>query len=280
MRKVFTAAVLFLLILSISTSADEFKNTVHVRLVSNVSSVKAGETFLVGVLYEIRPDWHIYWKNPGDSGLPTTLSLDLPDGYTAGDLKWPVPEKFISNEINLNYGYKESLLLWKEVKAPDNISRIMPVEIKAKTTWVSCREICIQGESDLNLKMNSFYAFTGNERELFKNWEDTLPLQNRNLEKFLSYREELNKDGENKHHKITIDWKTDVPDFEFFPDPENSINLENINLSHNKLDNTSEITFTSSLYDGQQVQQSKLGSVLVLIDSEGNRLGIEFPLKI
>ncbi|MGH7885327.1 MAG: protein-disulfide reductase DsbD domain-containing protein, partial [Thermodesulfobacteriota bacterium] len=215
------------LILSAQFSmADEFTNSVSAKLVSDVSSVKPGETFSVGVLFEIKPDWHIYWKNPGDSGLPTSIKLDLPEEFKSGEIHWPLPTTFISGEVNINYGYEKTLLLWTTVKAPENLSTIMPLSIKGKANWVSCREICIQGESELNLKLNSIYKFNKNEKNLFSSWSKNLPLESSKQGAFFKYKIDQKTAEDKTKHVITIDWNSDVEDIEFFPNPEDALNIE------------------------------------------------------
>src|SRR5262245_30406738 len=46
-----------------------------------------------GLRLEHAPHWHTYWKNAGDSGLPTNFSWTLPPGVVAGDIDWPTPKK-------------------------------------------------------------------------------------------------------------------------------------------------------------------------------------------
>jgi DsbC/DsbD-like thiol-disulfide interchange protein len=53
-----------------------------------------GQTVWLGLLLDHAPKWHTYWKNPGDSGLPTELQWTLPAGVTAGPIQWPTPTKF------------------------------------------------------------------------------------------------------------------------------------------------------------------------------------------
>ena len=37
------------------------------------------------------PGWHGYWQNPGDAGLPMDVKWQLPKGFAAGPLRYPVP---------------------------------------------------------------------------------------------------------------------------------------------------------------------------------------------
>lgn len=279
------AFILIILILIIGTNPlfadeDEFANSVSAKLISDVSSVKPGETFYVGVLFDIEPDWHIYWKNPGDSGLPTDFDLELPKGFTGGETYWPLPIKFISNEININYGYEDSLLLWTEVKAPERLNTIMPLSIKGTASWVSCREICIPGESELSLKLNSIYRFKNNEKELFTFWSNKLPFENNKLDSVLKYKIEQKTSDDKSEHIITIDWKSTVENIEFFPNPEAALNIEDIAYEHDKKEGKSQIFLSTSVFKGQKLTKDILDSLIVFSNSPKNRKGIKFPIKL
>ena len=39
------------------------------------------------------PGWHGYWLNPGDAGLPMDVKWQLPTGFSAGPLRYPVPTR-------------------------------------------------------------------------------------------------------------------------------------------------------------------------------------------
>src|SRR5687768_7216726 len=65
------------------------KDLVKAELVTEVASVKPGEPFSAGVLLKMKPHWHVYWKNPGDSGMATGVQWRLPEGFVAGPLAFP-----------------------------------------------------------------------------------------------------------------------------------------------------------------------------------------------
>lgn len=54
--------------------------------------VEAGKPVWLGLQLTHQPEWHTYWKNSGDSGLPTQLAWQLPAGITAGEIAWPTPK--------------------------------------------------------------------------------------------------------------------------------------------------------------------------------------------
>ena len=87
--------------------------TPHVRaeLIAHApEGVAPGAPVWVGLQITHQPEWHTYWKNAGDSGLPTELAWTLPAGVTAGDIAWPVPKKIPIGNL-ANYGYEGTVLL-------------------------------------------------------------------------------------------------------------------------------------------------------------------------
>ena len=80
---------------------------VKADLISEAASIAPGETLWVDLHLVVKPGWHVYWRNPGDSGLPTAIDWKLPSGFGAGHIRWPVPEHFAVGGIG-NYGYSGS----------------------------------------------------------------------------------------------------------------------------------------------------------------------------
>ena len=97
------------------------------------------------------PDWHVYWKNPGDSGLPTALEWVLPAGFTAGPLQWPVPERFASGGL-VTYGYAGQVLLMTEI-LPPNTGLGGKIVLRAHAGWLACRVECTPGKASLELSL-------------------------------------------------------------------------------------------------------------------------------
>ena len=65
--------------------------------------------------------WHTYWKNPGDSGIATTIKWDLPPGVTAGEIQWPLPEKLPPAEVT-TYGYENEVMLLVPLTLATNLA--------------------------------------------------------------------------------------------------------------------------------------------------------------
>src|SRR5580704_14735645 len=80
-------------------------------------ALEPGSTLWVDVHFTIASGWHIYWTNPGDSGLPTTIDWTLPENFHAGAIFWPVPQRFVEGGI-ANYGYTGNADLHQGIASP------------------------------------------------------------------------------------------------------------------------------------------------------------------
>lgn len=116
--------------------------------------VAAGKTFWVGLQLAHQPEWHTYWKNSGDSGLPTQLQWNLPAGLAAGDIAWPVPRKIPLGDL-ANYGYEGTVLLPVPVTVGAEFKPPLfgSIEIKLKANWLVCKKECIPEEGEFALKL-------------------------------------------------------------------------------------------------------------------------------
>jgi thiol:disulfide interchange protein DsbD len=109
-------------------------------------------TLWVDLHLVIKPGWHVYWRNPGDSGLPTTIDWRLPSGFSAGSIRWPVPERFVQSGIG-NYGYAGSADLLVPISVPKEVAVGDTATLAADAYWLTCAEICIPGGASLSLSL-------------------------------------------------------------------------------------------------------------------------------
>src|SRR6266852_1795335 len=128
------------------------KDLVKADLVAETASVAPAATLWVDLHLAIKPGWHVYWRNPGDSGLPTTIEWNLPSGFSAGAISWPVPERFVQGGIG-NYGYAESVDLLVPIIAPKELVVGGTAVLAAQASWLACADICIPGSAKLSLSL-------------------------------------------------------------------------------------------------------------------------------
>ena len=136
------------------------------------AGVAAGKTLQLGLLIEHQPHWHTYWKNPGDSGLPTTMQWQLPAGFVAGDIDWPTPRKLPIGPL-MNFGYEGRLLLPVPVQVPAGFSS-QTLEVRLDAQWLVCKEVCIPESGQFAIRIPASGA-TAAHGALFAQARDAVP---------------------------------------------------------------------------------------------------------
>ena len=125
---------------------------VTASLVAEARGIAPGGTLWVDLHLVIAEGWHVYWRNPGDSGLPTEIAWQLPPGFGAGDIAWPAPERFVLGTIG-NYGYTDAADLLVPITAPLDLPLDRDAHLAADANWLVCSDICIPGEAKLALDL-------------------------------------------------------------------------------------------------------------------------------
>ena len=121
-----------------------------VELISEYDAVVPGQSFDLAVRFDLEEHWHIYWKNPGASGLSTTIDWVLPESIEAGEVQWPAPERIQLGGL-MNYGYEEEAVFIVTLQAPEDLKLGSDLAITANLFWLICKETCLPGEAALDL---------------------------------------------------------------------------------------------------------------------------------
>ena len=121
-----------------------------VELISEYDAVVPGQSFDLAVRFDLEEHWHIYWKNPGASGLSTTIDWVLPESIEAGEVRWPAPERIQLGGL-MNYGYEEEAVFIVTLQAPEDLKLGSDLAITANLFWLICKETCLPGEAALDL---------------------------------------------------------------------------------------------------------------------------------
>ena len=137
-------------------SISNVVTTPHVRaelMVYAPDGVQLGKPLWVGLQIQHQPGWHTYWKNPGDSGLPTQLNWTLPAGSKVGVTQWPTPQKIAVANL-ANYGYEGAVMLAAPVTVNGDVqSPSGEFVINLKAQWLVCKTECIPEEGEFTLKL-------------------------------------------------------------------------------------------------------------------------------
>jgi thiol:disulfide interchange protein len=193
---------------------------VKAQLIADTQHIQPGQKFRLGVLYAIYPNWHIYWKYAGDAGIPTQIDWQLPPGFRAGPLQWPLPERAKEPGDLEVFDYNNEVLLFTEVQAPEQLPA-GPIDLGAKTNWLVCEKECVPGDAQVSLKLNDGGQGPGNE-SLFAKYAASVPKTSP-----LGYTLSLKPSG----NQMVVEF-SGVPEgskLDFFPEPP-----ENVVLNHGK----------------------------------------------
>jgi len=126
------------------------------------------------------PGWHGYWQNPGDAGLPMEVKWQLPPGFAAGPLRYPVPGRLTVADL-MNYVYERDYAVLVRLKVPADATGMVPVRAEAR--WLACTDkICVpeQGELTLDVPVGGGTP----ERAQFDAWRQALPQPLASIAKF------------------------------------------------------------------------------------------------
>lgn len=133
---------------------------VQAEILSEALEVRPGDSFRVGVKLTIADGWHIYGEDPGESGLPTELTWNLPEGVTAGPVQYPptVPFEFLGEK---GQGYQNEVILWSLIEVSQDFEG--PIPLAAEASWLVCLDVCMPGSIALNKEIPTASATVRDE---------------------------------------------------------------------------------------------------------------------
>jgi DsbC/DsbD-like thiol-disulfide interchange protein len=173
LKQTTTALILFAFSALASAQSSARRDHIDVRIIAEHSQVAPGQKTRIAIHFEPDPEWHVYWRNPGDSGLRPEISWQS-DSLNIGDLMWAYPESIPVAHMT-NYGFHELLLpAWAEVAK----NAAGQLQVQAKVEWLVCQEACIPGDAELSLTLpiaNEGMSDDGRSA-LFNSWQEKMPV--------------------------------------------------------------------------------------------------------
>jgi DsbC/DsbD-like thiol-disulfide interchange protein len=151
------AARITIALAMLSVGAEAATNVIvtdnaRASLVSDVAAVKPGTAFWVGLHLKLRPRWHTYWLNPGDSGLAPRIEWRLPEGLVAGAIRYPLPHRILTGAL-ATYGYDDEVVLLTRMSALPALRARRELMLHAHAYWLVCEKICLPQEGELEFRL-------------------------------------------------------------------------------------------------------------------------------
>ncbi|MBK1881889.1 hypothetical protein JIN85_05655 [Luteolibacter pohnpeiensis] len=148
--------MLFKTALFLAASGSLFAQEVHsghaaASWLTESETFEPGKPIQTAVQLRMEPGWHSYWLNPGEAGMKLSLKWDLPDGWKASDVSYPVPISFNTGGL-AGFGYINEATFPITLTPPDSASN--PSQVGLKISWLTCNDnACVPGDAELTLKL-------------------------------------------------------------------------------------------------------------------------------
>jgi DsbC/DsbD-like thiol-disulfide interchange protein len=248
-----------------------YMQPVSATLVADAARVVPGQPFTVGVLLTIQRGWHVYWQNPGDSGLPTSVKLVLPEGVTAGALRWPLPTRFEQPGNLVGYGYADRVLL----AAPLTATAPTDAPLRADVGWLACEQLCIRGKASVDLAQPATP-----QPALFAEWaaRTPLPAGAPDAPRVVGTSGAIPTDGSEGTLTVALEWREAPAAAELFPgfDPAIDFSQATVHTDGRR----GEITLRGRTLAGQTRAGAQLESLVTYADAAGARHGAQVALPL
>ncbi len=245
--------------------AEEKKHPVKAELLADASAIKPGETFHIGVNLVMDDGWHVYWLNPGDSGLPTTVAWKVPEGFKVVAMEYPAPVQFDQAGGVVGYGYRDSVLLIAKVTAPADLKPGTKIQISATASWLVCKDLCLPGKAKLSLELPAEAASKHDHGDLFAGWLEQIPAM-------ASEQADVKASNDATGRVITLMWHGPVKNVQVFTVPGDAYVVNDL-----KADTTgrvSTIRYTTRKLD-QSAGPVEMTVLVAYDDASGKRRSIK-----
>lgn len=179
LRLIFALLLMFatsLHALAVSDSASA--PHVQVRLMVLPQGLNRGQAAEAGLYFKLDPGWHIYWMNAGDAGEPPRVRWTLPEGITAGAMRFPAPTRLPLGPL-MDYGYVNDVLFPVTLNVAETAKPGFRV-LDAKADWLVCQSSCIPGNAELEIRREIYEhpvkpAPSPSDSAIFKRFINQLP---------------------------------------------------------------------------------------------------------
>ncbi|MDP4625968.1 MAG: protein-disulfide reductase DsbD family protein [Akkermansiaceae bacterium] len=132
------------------TNATADESMAKAVWISEATEITQGDPVRTIIRMTVKEGWHTYWVNPGEGGMELSLKAELPEGWTIGELQYPVPKRFMTGELP-GFGYEGEIDFPITLTPPSEASGALP-PLNASLSWLTCNDdSCVPGDAELVL---------------------------------------------------------------------------------------------------------------------------------
>ena len=152
------------------------RDKVQAKIIRTAYLADKDSSIQLGLLIQLAKDWHIYWKNPGDTGIPTTIEWKVPKDFKLLNKHWSIPKAFEFDGL-VSYGYEDQVLFFAELQIPNNTSE-SEINLSVKIESLICKDVCIPFDTLINYQLDLRKSFMPDEyiADLFTKTTNELPV--------------------------------------------------------------------------------------------------------
>ncbi|MEN2980761.1 protein-disulfide reductase DsbD family protein [Tistrella bauzanensis] len=105
----------------------------------------AAGAVMAGLDFRMAPGWKLYWRSPGDAGLPPAIDTTASPQIGDARILWPLPERFTAFDTIHTYAYADRVLL------PVRLRQSAEAPLRLTVDYQVCEALCIPVRADLAL---------------------------------------------------------------------------------------------------------------------------------
>lgn len=244
--------------------APAFSDPVKSDLVSEDASVQPGHPIFVAIQLKIDDNWHLYWKNPGQAGMPPAVTWNLPKGFEVDQLIWPTPERLGSSQ-EVKFGYSKNLTLLAKITPPKSYKE-KEAKITADVQWIVCSDSsCLPGDKQITLILPvkaETPEKSSEHQALFNHARDLIPKK---------YEAVTAKRDQGRIEIAFYDFpkkNRSIDKIEFFPEQQKAIDLTGLTDLHRSLNESNLYTLSVK----ELSKQTEIKGLLVVHTSMGKEV--------
>jgi thiol:disulfide interchange protein len=189
----------------------------QLHLLLSAESARPGDVIWAGLEMEMPYPWHTYWRNGGDAGEATEIKWTLPDGITAGEINWPIPDKEVDTAGDtslVTYIYTNEVVLLVPLTL-DKSLRPGPLKVTASAKWMECSDICVLTGGDASATvLIGDGAKPSADAPVIENWRAKVPQPDTASTASAFWDSAPPKDNA---RGLIIEWKTNAASADFYP---------------------------------------------------------------